>query len=138
VGHLREGEIPPAWRALPRLSDDAIPIQLLLRSVDFAAVEEFQRTGRWHEAGKLLAAEAQALVAGGAELLVLCTNTVHRVADEIAAAVEVPLVHIADTTAEAMPGDREGGLPRRPDAPVPVLDTTRLHAERAVDLALAT
>jgi aspartate racemase len=53
----------------------------LLRSVDFAAVEELQRTGRWEEAGKLLAAEAQALVAGGAELLVLCTNTMHRVAD---------------------------------------------------------
>jgi aspartate racemase len=70
----------------------------LLRSVDFAAVEELQRTGQWNEAGKLLAAEAQALVAGGAELLVLCTNTMHRVADQIAAAVEIPLVHIADTT----------------------------------------
>jgi aspartate racemase len=52
----------------------------LLRSVDFAGVEELQRTGRWDEAGKLLAAEAQALVAGGAELLVLCTNTMHRIA----------------------------------------------------------
>ena len=52
----------------------------LLRSVDFAAVEELQRTGRWNEASKL-AAEAQALVAAGAELLVLCTNTMHRVAE---------------------------------------------------------
>jgi aspartate racemase len=193
----------------------------LLRSVDFAGVEELQRTGRWNEAGQLLAAEAQALVTGGAELLVLCTNTMHRVADEIAAAVEVPFVHIADTTAEAVrtaglstvgllataytmeqdfyvgrlerthglavvvPGleDRRlvheviyqelclgivkeesreayrrviGHLVERgaegillgcteidlligpPDAPVPVFDTTRLHAERAVDLALAT
>ena len=56
----------------------------LLRSVDFAAVEDLQRTARWNEAGKLLAAEAQALVAGGAELLVLCTNTMHRVADQLA------------------------------------------------------
>jgi aspartate racemase len=79
----------------------------LLRSVDFAGVEELQRTGRWNEAGKLLAAEAQALVAGGAELLVLCTNTMHRVADQIAAAVEIPLVHIADTTADAV---RTAGL----------------------------
>jgi amino-acid racemase len=57
----------------------------LLRSVDFAAIEALQRTGRWNEAGKLLAAEAQALAGGGAELLVLCTNTMHRVADQIAA-----------------------------------------------------
>jgi aspartate racemase len=193
----------------------------LLRSVDFAAVEELQRTGRWHEAGKLLAAEALALVAGGAELLVLCTNTMHRVADQVAAAVEIPLIHIADTTADAVHAaelstvgllataytmeqdfyvgrlERTHGLAvvvpdaedrrlvhdviyqelclgivkedsrqayRRvigdlvgrgaegillgcteidlligpPDAPVPVFDTTRLHAERAVDLALAT
>src|SRR5215218_8304087 len=74
----------------------------LLRSVDFAGVEELQRTGRWNETGKLLAAEAQALVAAGAELLVLCTNTMHRVADQIAAAVEIPFVHIADTTADAV------------------------------------
>jgi aspartate racemase len=193
----------------------------LLRSVDFAAVEELQRTGRWTQAGKLLAAEAQTLVAGGAELLVLCTNTMHRVADQIAAAVAIPLVHIADTTADAVhaaglstvgllataytmeqdfyvgrlerthglavvvpgPEDRRlvheviyqelcvgivkegsrrayrrviGDLVERgaegillgcteidlligpQDAPVLVFDTTRLHAERAVDLALAT
>jgi aspartate racemase len=193
----------------------------LLRSVDFAGVEELQRTGRWSEADKLLAAEAQALVAAGAELLVLCTNTMHRVADQIAAAVEIPFVHIADTTADAVrtaglstvgllataytmeqdfyvgrlqrrhglavvvpgPEDRRlvhdviyqelclgivkeesrqayrrviGDLAGRgaegillgcteidlligpDDAPVPVFDTTRLHAERAVDLALAT
>ena len=193
----------------------------LLRSVDFAAVEELQRTGRWNEAGKLLTAEALALVAGGAELLVLCTNTMHRVANQIAAAAEIPFVHIADTTADAVRTaglstvgllataytmeqdfyvgrlERTHGLAvvvpdaedrrlvhdviyqelclgivkedsrqayRRvigdlvgrgaegillgcteidlligpPDAPVPVFDTTRLHAERAVDLALAT
>jgi aspartate racemase len=193
----------------------------LLRSVDFAAVEELQRTGRWNEAGKLLVAEAQTLVAAGAELLVLCTNTMHRVADQIAAAVEIPFVHIADTTADAVrtaglstvgllataytmeqdfyvgrlkrihglsvvvpaAEDRRlvhdviyeelclgvvkdesrqayrrviGDLVGRgaegillgcteidlligpDDAPVPVFDTTRLHAERAVDLALAT
>ena len=193
----------------------------LLRSVDFAAIEVLQRTGRWNEAGKLLAAEAQALAAGGAELLVLCTNTMHRVAAQIAAAVAIPLVHIADTTADAVraaglatvgllataytmeqdfyvgrlkrthglavvvpgPEDRRlvheviyqelclgivkeesreayrrviGDLVGRgaegillgcteidlligpDDAPVPVFDTTRLHAQRAVDLALAT
>src|ERR687895_199770 len=55
----------------------------LLRSVDFAGIEELQRTARWDEAGERLAAEAAALVAAGAELLVLCTNTMHRLAGAI-------------------------------------------------------
>jgi len=74
----------------------------LLRSVDFADIEVLQRDGRWDEAGARLADEARALVAGGAELLVLCTNTMHKVADAITAAVDVPFVHIADTTAHAV------------------------------------
>ena len=65
-------------------------------------IEALQRTGRWEEAGVRLAAEARALVAAGAELLVLCTNTMHKVADAITAAVDVPFVHIADATAEAV------------------------------------
>jgi aspartate racemase len=192
----------------------------LLRSVDFAGVEALQRAGAWEEAGAVLAAEAAALEAAGAELLVLCTNTMHKVADAIGAAIGVPFVHIADTTAEAVraaglgtvgllatgytmeqdfyvgrlrdvhglevlvpdeddrrivhaviydelcvgvvdDGSREeyrrimrgladrGAegillgcteidlLVGRRDAPVPVFDTTRLHAERAVALALA-
>lgn len=80
----------------------------ILRSVDFAAVEELQRTGRWSEAGELLVAEAQTLVAAGAELVVLCTNTMHKLADEIAAATDVPFVHIADTTADAVRGQGFG------------------------------
>jgi aspartate racemase len=193
----------------------------LLRSVDFAEIEELQRTGAWVQAGERLAQEAAALVAAGAELLVLCTNTMHKVADAISAAIAIPLVHIADATAEAV---RSRGLSRvgllataytmeqdfylgrlrdfhgldvlvpdeldrrivhaviydelcvgvvrersrneyrrimqrlrdmgaeailfgcteidllvgSDDSPVPVFDTTRLHAERAVELALAT
>src|SRR5215212_3874966 len=68
----------------------------LVRSVDFAAVERLQREHRWAEAGALLADEARALVAADAEVLALCTNTMHRVADEVAGAVDVPFVHIAD------------------------------------------
>jgi aspartate racemase len=79
----------------------------LLRSVDFAEIELLQRDGRWDEAGERLAAEACALVAGGAELLVLCTNTMHKVADAITGAIEIPFVHIADTTAHAV---RAAGL----------------------------
>ena len=74
----------------------------ILRSVDFAPVERLQRDGRWEEAGEFLAEEAARLVAAGAELLVLCTNTMHKVAGAIAAAIDVPFVHIADTTADAV------------------------------------
>lgn len=74
----------------------------LLRSVDFAEIELLQRDGRWEEAAARLAAEARTLVAAGAQLLVLCTNTMHKVADAITEAVEVPLVHIADATADAV------------------------------------
>src|SRR4051812_19995388 len=73
----------------------------LMRSVDFADVEVLQRAGDWDAAGVLLAREARALEGAGAELLVLCTNTMHKVAPAIEAAVGIPLVHIADTTAHA-------------------------------------
>jgi amino-acid racemase len=191
----------------------------LLRSVDFADVEELQHAGRWDEAGELLAREARALEAAGAELLVLCTNTMHKIANRIENVIRIPLVHIADTSADAVraggmrtvgllataytmeqdfyvgrlrerhsltvlvpdagdrrrvhdviydelclgvvdPGSREDyrrimhGLADRgaecilfgcteigllvgpEDSPVPVFDTTRLHAEKAVELAL--
>jgi aspartate racemase len=192
----------------------------LLRSVDFAEIEALQREGLWSEAGERLAREAQQLEAAGAELLVLCTNTMHKVAAEIELAISIPFVHIADTTAAAVRGDglervgllataytmeqdfyvgrlrdRHGLTVITPgaedralvhrviyeelcvgvvsdasreeyrrvmraladegaqaillgcteidllvgpqDAPVPVFDTTRLHAERAVELAIA-
>lgn len=191
----------------------------VLRSVDFAGIEALQRAGDWDAAGELLAREAATLEGAGAELIVLCTNTMHRVAEAITAAVGVPLVHIADATADAVrahglravgllgtaytmegefyvgrlrdvhgldvlvpPADDrrrvheviyeelcvgvvDGGsrdayrrimdaladrgaegillgcteidlLVGQEDAPVPVFDTTRLHAERAVELAL--
>jgi aspartate racemase len=74
----------------------------VLRSVDFADIEEMQSAGAWGEAGERLAAEARSLVAAGAELLVLCTNTMHKVSAAIVAAVEVPFLHIADATADAI------------------------------------
>jgi aspartate racemase len=74
----------------------------VLRSVDFAEIEALQQAGDWYTAGVRLAAEARALVAAGAQLIVLCTNTMHKVADQVADAVEVPFVHIADATAEAV------------------------------------
>jgi len=74
----------------------------VLGSVDFAEVEEMQSTGDWEAAGALLAAEAVALERAGAELLVLCTNTMHKVADAIEHAVGIPLLHLADVTAQAV------------------------------------
>jgi aspartate racemase len=74
----------------------------VLRSVDFARIEEMQRTDRWDDAGDLLADEASRLVAAGADLVLLCTNTMHNVADRIEAAIDVPFVHIADPTGEAL------------------------------------
>lgn len=81
--------------------------QCLLLSVDFAEVEAMQAEGRWDDAAALLAEAARSLQAGGAELLLLCTGTMHKVADEIQAAVDVPLLHLADATARAA---RQAGL----------------------------
>jgi aspartate racemase len=79
----------------------------VLVSVDFAEVEQLQVTGRWDEAARLLAREAVNVEAAGADLLVLCTNTMHKVAAEVEAAVDIPLVHLADATDEAV---RSAGL----------------------------
>jgi aspartate racemase len=191
----------------------------IMRSVDFADIEVLQRQDRWEEAGERLAEEARALERAGAELLVLCTNTMHKLAPEITRAISIPFVHIADTTADAVKTAnltsvgllataytmeqefyvgrlREHGLEvivpgaadrkivhdviydelcrglieatsrdeyrrimraladdgaqgillgcteidllvNQDDSPVPVFDTTRLHAERAVELSVA-
>ena len=76
--------------------------KIILYSVDFAEIEELQRSGDWDKAGALLADAAVKLQSAGAECLVLCTNTMHKVAAAIEAAVAVPLLHIADATAEAI------------------------------------
>jgi aspartate racemase len=74
----------------------------VMASVDFAGVEQLQAAGEWTKAGELLAAEAQRLEAAGADFVVLCTNTMHKVAEAIEAAVQIPLLHLADVTAEAV------------------------------------
>ena len=74
--------------------------QVLLYSFDFAEIEPLQAAGRWDEAAERLVSAAQALERGGADLFLLCTNTMHRVADEIQRRVAIPLLHIADSTAD--------------------------------------
>lgn len=78
--------------------------ELLLWSFDFAEIAERQHAGDWQGAGVLLVDAARKLEAGGAEGLVVCTNTMHRLADEVQAAVSIPLIHIADATAVAVKG----------------------------------
>jgi aspartate racemase len=79
--------------------------RLVLASVDFAEIERLQVAGEWAQAGRLLAEAARGVEAAGAELLILCTNTMHKVADQIQAAIEIPLLHLADTTAAAVKRD---------------------------------
>ena len=76
--------------------------RLLLWSVDFAEIATLQHDGRWDEAGARLAEAAVRLEQAGAEGLVLCTNTMHKLADRLEAAVGIPLLHIADATGEAI------------------------------------
>eukprot|EP00930_Biecheleria_cincta_P005180 TRINITY_DN106094_c0_g1_i1.p1 TRINITY_DN106094_c0_g1~~TRINITY_DN106094_c0_g1_i1.p1 ORF type:complete len:300 (-),score=50.27 TRINITY_DN106094_c0_g1_i1:57-956(-) len=78
--------------------------ELLLRSVDFAVVEQLQASNDWEQAGVLLANAAIQLQAGGADFLVLATNTMHKVAPAIVAATSIPFLHIADATANAIVG----------------------------------
>jgi aspartate racemase len=191
----------------------------VMYSVDFAEIEAMQNRGEWAEMAQILSRAAKSLEAAGADFIVLCTNTMHKVAPEIESAVRIPLLHIADATAQAIagrglkkigllgtrftmegdfykgrlvqkhglevlvpgPADREtihrviyeelvdgriefasrrqfttvierlvgegaegvilgcteiGLLVKQEDSPVPLFDTTRIHAEAAVDLAL--
>ncbi|WP_242112626.1 aspartate/glutamate racemase family protein [Luteimonas aquatica] len=73
---------------------------LLLYSVDFAQIEALQHRGDWDAAGRVLAHAAQALERAGAQALVICTNTMHRVLPQIEPALGMPVLHIADATAE--------------------------------------
>ena len=73
--------------------------KIVLYSVDFHEIERLQHAGDWEAAGAVLAGAARSLEVAGADFLVLCTNTMHKVAPSIEAAVRIPLLHIADPTA---------------------------------------
>jgi aspartate racemase len=76
--------------------------QLILWSIDFAPMAELQAKGAWDEAGMQLAEAAARLQAAGAEAILICANTMHLVAPQIEAAISIPVIHIADTTADAV------------------------------------
>jgi aspartate racemase len=81
----------------------------VLYSVDFAEVEELQRRGQWPYAAQLLVGAAQSVEKAGADFVLVCTNTMHKLADTIQAAIGIPLLHIADATALKV---RQAGLQR--------------------------
>jgi aspartate racemase len=81
----------------------------LMATVDFGEIEAMQRAGDWDGAGAVLAEAATVLERGGADMIALCTNTMHVVADRIEAAVEVPFIHLVDATARRI---REAGIER--------------------------
>jgi aspartate racemase len=93
-----------------RIINEAVKEQLgdlhsaksLMVSVDFAEIEVLQREGRWEEATRAMIAAARSVEAGGAEFLIICTNTMHKMADEVQQNIGIPLLHIADATAEAI------------------------------------
>ncbi|MEM7672429.1 MAG: aspartate/glutamate racemase family protein [Verrucomicrobiota bacterium] len=74
--------------------------KICMISVDFDEIEKLQHADDWDGAGDMLSRSAQAVEAGGADFLVICTNTMHKVADQIAQRIQIPILHIADATAE--------------------------------------
>ena len=76
--------------------------KILLYSVDFAEIEECQAKGEWERSGEILADAAMRLESAGADFIVICTNTMHKVVNQIQAKIRIPIVHIADATAEAL------------------------------------
>jgi aspartate racemase len=94
---------------------------ILLRSIDFEAIVSLQKSGDWDAACEVLAGIARALEHAGASCLLICTNTMHKLADEVQQAVSIPLLHIADVTASAVKAD---GLAR------PLLLATRYTMEQ--------
>jgi aspartate racemase len=76
--------------------------KILLYSVDFSEIETLQREGRWEEATEFMCHAAMRVERGGAECILICTNTMHKMAAEVQQAVKIPLLHIADATAMAI------------------------------------
>jgi len=80
--------------------------RIAMVSVDFDEMEKLQHTGGWEQMARLLGAAAKSVEAAGADFLLICTNTMHKVAPQIEQAISIPLLHIADATAEQLVRDR--------------------------------
>jgi aspartate racemase len=71
----------------------------IMYSVDFAAIEELQHKGKWDEATELMIDAAKRVESGGADFIIICTNTMHKMAEQVQQGINIPLLHIADATA---------------------------------------
>mgnify|MGYP001814177201 FL=1 len=80
--------------------------KVCMYSVDFDEIEKLQHSDRWQETADILSSAARSVEAGGADFLVICTNTMQKVAPEIEAAISIPVLHIADATAQRLLADR--------------------------------
>ena len=76
--------------------------KIAMVSVDFDPIAKLQHTGDWEETGRLLAEAAQSIQSAGADFLLICTNTMHKVAPQVEQAIDIPILHIADATAEVL------------------------------------
>jgi len=79
--------------------------RLLLYSVDFAEIEALQKSGDWDRAGEILSGAARSLEKAGADCLLICTNTMHKVAPQVAASIDIPLLHIMDAVGDSVIAD---------------------------------
>lgn len=106
IGGMSWESTVPYYRQINELTKQRLgglhSARIVLYSVDFHDIERLQHSGDWDAAGALLADAARALQAAGADFVVVCTNTMHKVAADIEAAVSIPLLHIADPTATAI------------------------------------
>jgi aspartate racemase len=113
IGGMSWESTVPYYRTINRVVGEQLgglhSAKIALYSVDFHEIERLQHAGRWVEAGTILVAAARAVQRAGADFLVLCTNTMHKVAPQLEADVELPLLHIADATATRV---RAAGLRR--------------------------
>ena len=79
--------------------------KICMVSVDFDEIEKLQHAGNWDATAEILAHAAKSIEAGGAEFLIICTNTMHKVAPRIEEAITIPILHIADATAQKLSAD---------------------------------
>lgn len=79
--------------------------KIILNSVDFHEIEQLQASGDWHRAGEILASAAKSIEAAGADCIVICTNTMHKVAEQVTNATSLPLLHIAEATGRKLKQD---------------------------------
>ncbi|MGO2622485.1 MAG: aspartate/glutamate racemase family protein [Psychrobacter sp.] len=106
---------------------------LLIHSVDFAPIDELQAQGAWEEMGEILANSGKRLQAAGAQGLLIATNTMHKVVDEVQAATGLPIIHIADATAKAI---KNKGLTRVALLGTQFTMTQDFYKQRLIDAGL--